>query len=138
MGIEFGPTRPELQRLADRRLREARALLVAREFDGAWYLGGYSIECALKAAIIKEGRFPPKNAGDLWVHNLEKLKGFAGLDASLSAAGLALQANWTSVATWTEQHRYVEGGKGEAEVAGFLDAIDDASNGVLTWIKQNW
>jgi hypothetical protein len=50
---KFGPTRAELQALAARRIREARVLFDAGEFDGAYYLAGYAIECALKAIVIK-------------------------------------------------------------------------------------
>jgi HEPN domain-containing protein len=35
------------------RIREAKILLDAGEFDGAYYLAGYAVECALKACILK-------------------------------------------------------------------------------------
>jgi hypothetical protein len=42
--------RVDFQDLARIRLREAKALFDAGEFHGAYYLAGYSIECALKVA----------------------------------------------------------------------------------------
>jgi HEPN domain-containing protein len=41
--------RNELQALSRLRLKEAAALLELGWFDGAFYLAGYSVECALKA-----------------------------------------------------------------------------------------
>jgi hypothetical protein len=41
--------RNDLRRLARIRLKEARVLLQAKCFDGAYYLCGYAIECGLKA-----------------------------------------------------------------------------------------
>jgi HEPN domain-containing protein len=45
--------REDFQQLAESRLKEARALLTAELPDGAYYLAGYAIECALKACIAK-------------------------------------------------------------------------------------
>jgi len=38
------------------RLQEAKALLSLDFDDGAYYLAGYAVECALKACIAKETR----------------------------------------------------------------------------------
>lgn len=58
----------DLEQLADLRLAEAAALLGATPPmpDGAYYLAGYAIECALKACIAKltaQHDFPDKNFG---------------------------------------------------------------------------
>lgn len=45
--------RSDFQDLAQIRLAEAAALLQAERFDGAYYLAGYAVECALKACIAK-------------------------------------------------------------------------------------
>ena len=42
----------DFQAIAEKRMREARILLAANEPDGAYYLGGYAVECGLKACII--------------------------------------------------------------------------------------
>jgi HEPN domain-containing protein len=41
--------RRDFQELALVRLNEAKVLLDAGHFDGAYYLAGYAVECALKA-----------------------------------------------------------------------------------------
>jgi HEPN domain-containing protein len=43
--------RNDLMRLSRLRIREARVLLEAGEFPGAYYLAGYAVECALKACV---------------------------------------------------------------------------------------
>jgi hypothetical protein len=45
--------RKDLQELSTVRPKEAAALLKAGLFDGAYYLAGYAVECALKACIAK-------------------------------------------------------------------------------------
>ena len=62
----------DFQALAERRLREARVLLAANEPDGAYYLGGYAVECALKTCIIKM-----LNASDEWQER--NFSGHAGI-----------------------------------------------------------
>jgi HEPN domain-containing protein len=46
--------RKDLQRLARTRLSEARVLLSAKKYDGAYYLAGYAIEFALKSCVAKQ------------------------------------------------------------------------------------
>jgi HEPN domain-containing protein len=56
--------RKELQKLAAVRLREAKLLLSANAPDGAYYLAGYAVECALKASIARKTKrhhFPEKD-----------------------------------------------------------------------------
>lgn len=48
--------RAELRNLAKLRLAEAQTLLAAARWSGAYYLSGYSVECALKACIAKNTR----------------------------------------------------------------------------------
>ena len=43
-----------LQQIAEIRVRDAEVLLAAGQWDAAYYLPGYSIECALKACISKQ------------------------------------------------------------------------------------
>jgi len=55
--------RTDLQLLAETRLDEAQALLIASRWSGAYYLVGYAVECAFKACIAKSTKqddFPVK------------------------------------------------------------------------------
>ena len=54
--------RRELQRLANERLREARALMDAGLWSGSYYLTGYAVELGLKACAVtqfKKSTLPP-------------------------------------------------------------------------------
>ena len=48
--------RDDLQKLSEIRLKEAKVLLDQDLFDGAYYLLGYALECALKSCIAKQFR----------------------------------------------------------------------------------
>jgi HEPN domain-containing protein len=41
--------RDDFQQLADVRIAEAAVLLAQGNYDGAYYLAGYAVECGLKA-----------------------------------------------------------------------------------------
>lgn len=59
--------RRDLQALSKARLIEAKALLRLGLNDGAYYLAGYAVECAIKACIAKGSlrhEFPDKRRAD--------------------------------------------------------------------------
>lgn len=61
-------------------------LLDRRRYDGAYYLAGYVVECALKACIAKGTRrfdFPPRAVQDIYTHDLARLLRQAGLEPDL-------------------------------------------------------
>ena len=135
--------RSDLQRLSSARIREARILFDAGEFSGAYYLAGYSIECALKACFaktVKRFDFPERDrAGKVFTHRLLDLSKLAGLETELNAATKAnpqLGGGWLLVCNWTEESRYSAWTKDDAEA--IVDAIANRKDGVLPWIKQRW
>jgi hypothetical protein len=134
-------TKADFQKLADMRIREAKILLDAGEFDGAFYLAGYAVECALKACIIRR-QIPPdswpekKFMEKCYSHKLEDLLILADLKATLNTAG-PVSGNWGLVSAWTEQSRY-EIGKTTSEATQLYDSITDANVGVLQWLKTYW
>ncbi len=76
--------RTDFQQLAEIRITEAGVLLANGHSDGAYYLAGYAVECALKACIAKFTNlhdFPDKQrAVDAFTHDLIKLLRIADLD----------------------------------------------------------
>lgn len=70
-------TRQDLQELAEMRLADAEALLVAGRYSGAYYLAGYAVECAIKACIAKQFRqheFPDlPRVRQIYTHGYETL-----------------------------------------------------------------
>ena len=136
--------RRDFQRLAELRLREAEALLRARHFSGAYYLGGYAIECALKACIAKRTKrydFPesPSSVRDCYSHDLVQLVRVALLNSELDKRKRSdpqFEDSWRIVIEWSEQSRYEFIVKQDAR--DLLKAISDPNHGVLQWIKSLW
>jgi HEPN domain-containing protein len=135
--------RTDLQRLSNARIREAKVLLKASEFSGAYYLAGYAIECALKACFAKAVRrhdFPDRiSSRKVFTHSLVELIDLAFLKAELDKemkANLKLEASWNEVRRWTEESRYAIWSRDQAET--LIRAIERRRDGVLPWIKQRW
>lgn len=131
----------DFESLADMRIREAKILLDAGEYDGAYYLAGYAVECGIKVCIIKKlmtsDSWPEKRFSDnCYSHELKVLLRLADLEGELSRAGPVL-ARWGTIKEWTEQSRY-EHGKAPTRVQQFYEAITDTTEGVLPWLKTHW
>ena len=141
--------RSDFQRLAELRLNEADALLTAGFQEGAYYLAGYAVECALKACIARKTRefdFPEKKrVNDSHTHDLGKLLALAGLSEDLQlefAANPDLETFWEVVRDWSEESRYeiFQGGEAERLQRATLmtNVIGAQSGGIMQWIKQRW
>lgn len=133
-----------LQKLSRMRQREARALLRAGHAPGAYYLVGYSVECALKACIAKRTRrheFPDRVlAQQAHTHDLEKLVGLTDFETDFAAArvaSVALESNWLVAKEWNESSRY-DGTISLESAAALLRACTAKSTGLLDWIRKRW
>ena len=133
----------DFQQIAELRLEESRALLAAGFSEGAYYLAGYAVECALKSCIAKRTRehdFPDKKlVNDSHTHDLTKLLQLAELKVDLEQAmqgNPAMQSSWDAVQDWSETSRYER--KSLQEAADLLVAIEDQTGGLLPWIKLHW
>jgi HEPN domain-containing protein len=136
-------TRRNLQQLARKRLREARLLLQAQEYDGAYYLAGLGIECALKACIARGTRrhdFPSKQVViESYSHELTRLMKVAGLENTFnqeSNAHAAFANNWNVVKDWRVESRYTTVAPQTAR--DMYSAVVSRSHGVMPWIRRNW
>jgi HEPN domain-containing protein len=114
--------RKDLQKLAALRLKEARILLDHRCWEGAYYLAGYSVECALKACLAKRTErheFPDKEQVlKQHTHNLDVLVNLAKLEKerdALIGMNLEFDRNWKVVRKWSERSRYHPPATDEAE-----------------------
>lgn len=135
--------RSDFKYLAKMRLSEAKILLDNRKYDGAYYLSGYVIECALKACIakqVKRFQFPDKKlAMECHTHNLNNLVNVANLKQDLASKlvnNISFKINWVIVKDWSEQSRYMRNKKNEA--SDIYSAVSDSNNGVLEWLQQHW
>jgi hypothetical protein len=136
--------RQELQALSKNRRQEAAALLKSKHYSGAYYLLGYSIECALKACIAKQINkhdFPNKDlANKAHVHDLEKLLNLSGLESAFQAEAVKnkpFEVNWAVVKDWKETSRY-NCTITAADARDLYSACTSRKNGILTWIRKKW
>lgn len=132
--------RRELQAIAEVRLRDAQLLYQHKRFDGAYYLAGYVIECALKACNAKKTRrydFPDKDFfKNAYIHDLALLLGTAGLKNQMEQEFLnspSLEVKWRIVKDWRETSRYHVHGRRRAK--DMLEAVADP-HGVFACIKN--
>lgn len=134
----------DLENLVEIRLSEAEILLKSRSFQGAYYLVGYSLECALKACIanqVKQYDFPDKTlANKSYTHKLEDLVGIAGLKHKLlekEKKDTNFSFNWAVVKDWSESARY-ECNIEETKANDLFNAITEEKSGILAWLKTYW
>jgi HEPN domain-containing protein len=134
--------RAYFKHIARVRLKEATSLFKNGNYDGAYYLAGYVIECSLKACIAKKTKrydFPDKRTvDDSYVHDIEKLIGVAGLELQLKSqlVNHRFSVNWALVKDWKETSRYEN--QSMLKARDLLSAITDRKEGVFKWIRQYW
>jgi hypothetical protein len=111
--------------------------------DGAYYLAGYAVECALKACIAKETKryeFPEKErVFSSYSHKLQDLVKVAGLEQALAGVvrmSPEFRTNWQVAKSWSEQTRYQRHRSEKAEE--LLAAVGDRTHRVISWIKRYW
>jgi hypothetical protein len=136
--------RAQCRELALLRLREAQVLFDNRLYSGAYYLGGYAIECALKACICrktKRGEFPldRKSLEFVYTHDLQKLVKGAELEIALdstSKTDRTFNTSWAVLNEWSEEARYQRHSRKETQE--LLRAISDPDHGIMQWLQNYW
>ena len=136
-------SRDDFKQLANIRLKESKLLLDNGNYDGAYYLCGYVVECGLKACIAKQTKkydFPDlEMVKNSYCHKLSQLLGLAELAHPAKderKRNEDLESNWSIVINWNEESRYVT--HSELEAKALYSAIADKRNGVLKWIRKYW
>jgi hypothetical protein len=135
-------TRREFQQLARMRLKDARVLLQGGSVEGAYYLTGLAVECAVKACIAKKTNrhdFPPNQNAikDIYTHDLVKLIGAAKLQPALDTErrkNVSFNNKWDVVKDWNINSRYVVSGLNARD----LYRAVAGRNGVMQWLRQRW
>lgn len=129
--------------MSELRLKESKALLDAGFPEGAYYLAGYAVECALKACIAKRTKaeeFPERDAHKYYKHDLQELLAHALLKKDLDAAMQVdplLKESWEILQSWSEESRY-ERGKTLQNAQDLITAVEDTKGGVPAWLQQRW
>ena len=112
-------------------------------YYGAYYMGGYVLELALKAVVCRTLRLTeyPETAvgGKLKTHFVPDLVLLAGLQAELDSklhdAGFG--ENWVTVIAWRPEDRY-RATRTRQDVQDLIEAYEDPFRGVLTWLSSRW
>lgn len=137
------PSRKDFKILCVMRLKEAKSLYSNGFYNGAIYLSGYIIETALKARICKilnldypSGEF----AKTYHTHDFDRLIVLAGLQKELDSKrrDIKFNTNWSLVTGWKEIRRYESTLATKKDVEDILNAMEDNTHGILTWIKRKW
>lgn len=137
--------RTTLQQLSDERISDARPLLAANQWAGAYYLAGYALECALKSCVLayidRTGIIfeDKKYDQNCWTHDIEDLVRQPGLTIERDkAAGtnITLGQHWMIAKDWSEASRYRMSTQLQAEK--LIHALTDNADGVLPWVKNYW
>jgi len=135
--------RDNFRQIARIRLKEAKTLFSNGNYDGAYYLCGYVVECGLKACIAKKTEkydFPDKTTvQDSYTHEIERLVGVAGLKQELQNEirnNRQFEVNWSVVKDWKEVSRYQR--HNDKKARDLYSAIANRQNGVLKWIRRYW
>lgn len=141
--VEGDPlTAEEFENKSADALLEAKILLNRRRYLTAYGCIGFSIECALKATILRLHQlnaWPSDFRARGWgTHDLNKLLDYAGLSEEMRReldAGSKLGSAWLTVKDWDNQARY-----GRVEDYGTArDMVKAANNpiwGVLAWLGK--
>ena len=137
--------RNDFQSLAEVRIKEALVLLENQCYQGAYYLAGYAVECALKACIARNTNqydFPPdrNTVNRIYSHNLEWLLREAKLEEAhreQAQSNPTFADYWEIVVRWSETSRY-ETSIAMPDAAELCLAINDQDNGVLSWLSHWW
>ncbi len=140
----------DLRRLAEERIKDAKALIGAARWEFAYYAAGYAVECALKSCVLARMVHTGwvfdeavKNASECRTHEFLKLMQIADIQQDLDirlkqsvADGDAFDDNWRVAKAWNVVSRYES--KTEAEAKKLYAAITDEPYGVLKWIQNYW
>jgi len=125
--------RSVLLQVANERLKDSTILLKQKRYNGAIYLGGYVIECLLKAAIcvhLNRDILPATYR----IHELTNLLSFAGLLPFLQTER-RISRRFTTVATWNVAIRYYGRKFNPQEAKRFLDAVKEVREWILRKIS---
>ena len=122
-----------LIQISNDRLRDADVLLKQKRYNGAVYLGGYVIECLLKAAIcvhLNQDSLPVNYR----THELVELLYYSGLLFQLKS-DQKLSRSFLAVKDWNVGIRYHGRHFKPAETEQFITAVKEVRQWILRKIS---
>jgi hypothetical protein len=141
----------ELKDISNARLKSARILMTAKDWEGAGYMFGYVLECMLKAVICKTlnlKEYPDTGQKDSeWflTHRFDRLLRLSGLESIFSPKGSGFSA-WSGftqyyAGEWPAM-RYEKSRLSPftaitiPQLYNYLICDTPGSNGIITIIKK--
>jgi HEPN domain-containing protein len=118
-----------LLQISRERFADAKVLLRQKRYNGAVYLGGYVIECLLKAAVcvqLRRDTLP----GEYRTHELGRLLRSSGLMQDLRNDAILL-VRYSTVEEWNVEIRYRGAHCSAQEATKFLDAVKEIQQWIL-------
>jgi HEPN domain-containing protein len=136
--------RDQLQQLAELRLEDAEALIASGRWAAAYYLLGYSVECALKACVARQFRtdeVPDRElVNSFYTHRLDKLLSISGAKSEFEARAKGdpdFERSWIAAREWNEVVRY-DLLITESVARRLYEAVTNGKSGILPWLKTQW
>lgn len=136
-------SRQTLRNLAKLRLKAAKTLFTAGDFDTAGYLIGYVVECGLKAMICKRlalTDYPDtgKHTDVFASHSLDRLLVLSGYSSQMVLSkNPELFDNWSKLTKdWKPEIRYNQGIYTGSVIAEKIEALENDPHGLLAWFKR--
>ncbi|HVS36652.1 MAG TPA: HEPN domain-containing protein [Gemmataceae bacterium] len=128
----------KFRQAARQRLTTAEFLLRHRMYLDAKYLGGYGIECALKALIFR--RTPDRAFAAMFkrltsgkkAHDYEALKGILKSSPINQSIPASLAVSFQRVASWATSLRYEVGRGNPKDTAAFFEAARE----IVRWVEN--
>ena len=120
----------------------ASALMKMPETRGAaWGHCGFGVECVLKATIMRVSQqsvwWTRNERPDLYVHDLKKLAGFAGLSPQTIGTTDPLAPAWHTVFAWRREQSYNPMPMPAPVLKGLYDA-SFGQGGVVKWLNDTY
>jgi HEPN domain-containing protein len=140
----------DLKKIAKTRIEAVKLLIQNNDHDGAVYLSGHALECALKSVICKRlnlDKYPDRSSSKelqsiFLSHRLDVLLTLSGMEKDFSLAISSRRSeNWSEFINWNVDLRYEPiGTRGEAEAKRKLEALVEDPDGIITFMeaKSQW
>ena len=137
------PNYEDFKILSDRYRKSAESLFNAEQFDVAYYLAGYSVECLLKAIICKRlgpNEYPPSNVNSThYTHSVEQLTKTAGIEKDLEfekGKSSELKKSYMVLKDWDPKIlRYDSSSLGKEKAKNYVDEIKN-EKGFIVWLNK--
>ncbi len=140
----------DLKKITKSRLKSVKILIPSGDYEGAVYMMGYVLECALKALICKRlnlSKYPDEKgeiAKFFKTHKFDPLLILSGLSNTFSLNGdLAKAQNWSDFTKyypddWPIMRYENHSNWDEVMVKAMYTNLIDSKHGILTVIKKRW